>query len=171
MTSRKQNVTDKFNVPEEVTVGYRKYKVLYRPKRKTDLYGECDTIRAEISIFGHKDRPSIANTFLHENLHAIYKESRLQDRVGEEHEEDIVRTLTDGLSQWIVANPEATVWLLKQLGVIDAVSGGPAGQIEAVSDRGVLPSPDRARPLQRSRSQGSEGSAGTDEGKLKEGEG
>lgn len=122
-----------FNVPEETTVGYRKYKVLYRPKRKTDLFGECDTTRGTVSIFKHSDRAALANTFFHEHLHAIYKEARLHDRVGDEHEEDIVRTLADGVCQWFVANPHATVWLLKQLGVINAeLSVTPVEQGEGV---------------------------------------
>lgn len=139
---------DAFNVPKSLLIGYRQYTVKYKPRAKSEIFGECDTDGAEITVFGHKDGPSIANTLLHEAFHAMYKEARLQDRVGEENEEDIIRTMTDNLCQFFVNNPQATKWLLVKLGVLDAaIPTGVLEQEQAVRGGGSVAPAGPAGPV------------------------
>lgn len=136
-------VREEFNVPTHIRIGYRDYQVNYKPKSKSKALGQCNSDTGIIDIFNHRDAQALANTFLHEAFHAIYYEGNLDDRTGEEHEEDLVRTMADGFSAFFTNNPEAAIWLLQTFGVTNAsIPDSPVGQVEAIYLRGSIAAPE-----------------------------
>lgn len=109
-------------IPSELVIGYRRFAVVYKPRSHSKVYGTCDTEAAKIEIFKHKDMEGLANTLFHEAIHAIYKESGLNERIGEVVEEDMVKTFSDCLCMFIQQNPEAFKWIIEKLGVTFAVA-------------------------------------------------
>lgn len=103
-------------LPRKVRIAYRDYRV--RRNLKIDEYGNCDTHQALIEIGEHHDAKSEANTLLHEIGHAVYFETGLRARAGEAKEEDIVRSMVDGLCKVLADNPKMALRLFEQLEVI-----------------------------------------------------
>jgi Zn-dependent peptidase ImmA (M78 family) len=98
---------------KSIRIGYRTYQI----KAWTDLelvttesYGQCDKQRGIIYVCTHLDDVVIADTLLHEVLHAVWHEYGLQD---DDREERIVHTLASGLIQVMRDNPQVIRYLLK----------------------------------------------------------
>ena len=99
---------------ESVRIGHRRYRIQEWSDAElvtTDSYGQCDKQRGIIYICTHLDAIVVADTFLHEILHAVWHEYNLQD---DDREERIVHTLATGLTQVMHDNPELLTWLKKQ---------------------------------------------------------
>ena len=99
---------------ESVRIGHRRYRIQEWSDAElvtTDSYGQCDKQRGIIYICTHLDAIVVADTFLHEIMHAVWHEYNLQD---DDREERIVHTLATGLTQVMHDNPELLTWLKKQ---------------------------------------------------------
>ncbi len=73
-----------------------------------DVFGECDHPMGTIRIRADIDPIKMANTMLHEVLHACFYIADLQD---EDKEERTVTTLANQLSQVWRDNPALIDWL------------------------------------------------------------
>ena len=84
-----------------------KYKVSHMKKsmyRGSGAIGVCDAMYNHIYIYTRDMQESvIAETLLHEVLHALYYEMGVEQGAGEEH---IVRNLSRGMYAVLQANPE-----------------------------------------------------------------
>jgi len=101
-------------VIKSLRIGCRKYSVQEWADAEmmtTDSYGQCDKQRGIIYICTHLDPIVVADTFLHEIMHAIWHEYNLQDS---DQEERIVHTLSTGLVQVMHDNPQLLTWFRKQ---------------------------------------------------------
>ena len=99
---------------KSLRIGCRKYSVQEWADSEmmtTDSYGQCDKQRGVIYICTHLDPIVVADTFLHEIMHAIWHEYNLQDS---DQEERIVHTLSTGLVQVMLDNPQLLTWFRKQ---------------------------------------------------------
>jgi Zn-dependent peptidase ImmA (M78 family) len=100
-------------VIESLRILHRRYRVQEWTEAEfvtTDSYGQCDKQRGIIYICTHLDPIVVADTFLHEILHAIWNEYNLAES---DQEERIVHTLATGLIQVFFDNPELITWLRK----------------------------------------------------------
>jgi len=101
-------------VIKSLRIGCRKYSVQEWADAEmmtTDSYGQCDKQRGIIYICTHLDPIVVADTFLHEIMHAIWHEYNLQDS---DQEERIVHTLSTGLVQEMHDNQQLLTWFRKQ---------------------------------------------------------
>ena len=98
---------------KSIRIGYRQYQVKAWSDAElltTESYGQCDKQRAIIYVCTHLDDDLVADTLLHEILHAIWHEYGLQD---DDREERIVHTLASGFIQVMKDNPNAIRYLVK----------------------------------------------------------
>lgn len=108
-------------VPKTLKIGALDYKFQVVKELKeadgTTSWGEIEyetyTISAERV---QPSAASAADTLLHEILHAIWRETSLNETIDAEVEEKIVRTLTTGLVGVLRDNPAVVRWLAKRLG-------------------------------------------------------
>jgi hypothetical protein len=98
--------------PDMVKVGGIRYKVSYIPNLKDDgrpLDGQIDHSLAEISIKANMDEQIMAQTVLHEILHAI------ESQTGRRHElkEPMIDAIAFGIYQVIRDNPQLVRMIVK----------------------------------------------------------
>jgi hypothetical protein len=77
-------------------------------------FGHMNIANARIRLSPNQDRLNLANTFLHECLHAIHWVYGLHD---DSTEEEFTNQGTNGLCAFIQDNPEAWAWINEQLAV------------------------------------------------------
>jgi hypothetical protein len=90
---------------DTVKIGNRNWGITYRRKLQGDMLGWCILApKWEIQI--KKKQGDIADTILHEVLHAICYDQKL--KLEDEEEERIVLALATGLTRFFRDNPEYT---------------------------------------------------------------
>ena len=97
------------NVPTTVQVGPYSYKVVLLAKEMSELFGETDSREQAIRLHPDQARDSMADTLLHEVLHAVWHCSGLHD--GKYNEEQVVRGLTTWLLLVLRDNPDLVGYL------------------------------------------------------------
>lgn len=99
--------------PRSVRVGFIDYRIDYMHWQESspqEIYGDCDIPGARIRVCADRGQQRLANTALHEVLHAAYDAAHLPERPKEE---DVVRGLADVLCAVIRDNPEFVTFLSK----------------------------------------------------------
>jgi hypothetical protein len=103
-------------LPKTLRVGYETYKVSLMPKSEKETEGDfgCHSQLIRVRVAGRSPR-FIANTLLHEAMHAIFYQAGLKESAGISFskEEAIVNCLANGLSQVFRDNPELAKMLTK----------------------------------------------------------
>jgi hypothetical protein len=99
-------------MPKVVQVGPYTYKVVLLAKEMSELYGETDSREQAIRLHPDQARDSMADTLLHEVLHAVWHCSGLHD--GKYNEEQVVRGLTTWLLLVLRDNPELVSYLCEE---------------------------------------------------------
>ena len=92
-------------LPKSVRVGYLDYDVCSISDishRYGELHGLTDNTKHEIHVYQKAAKVEVANTFLHEIMHACFWTYSLK----EENEEGIVTVLANALCQVFRDNPE-----------------------------------------------------------------
>ena len=101
----------------KIRIGPRDYQITYMDDVDVDIsqrVGWCDSTKLVIRIFKSTNKFKVAETFIHEILHAIENVMCIDKRTdddGESSEKNIQR-LTTGLVMFIKYNPLVVVWLL-----------------------------------------------------------
>ena len=101
----------KLKLPPYAKVAHRKYRIevwCHKAAQASQRYGECSSVEAVIRIDESLDAEKARDTLLHEVLHAIYAEYRLED---EDKEERTVSTIATALTQVMVDSAELRKWL------------------------------------------------------------
>ena len=101
--------------PRKVKVGYRDFTVTARSvveMNEERALGLTFKDRALIDLDETLDRQQMAETLLHETLHAIWHVQCLPGKAGEEQ---VVTALSKGLAGVFRDNPEAIKWILAGL--------------------------------------------------------
>ena len=78
----------------------------------TDSHGFCDVSEQLIVVNGDQKPEAVADTLLHEIMHALFDALAL---AGEQTEERLVRLLSTGLCTVLQDNPNFTKWWTKKL--------------------------------------------------------
>lgn len=99
------------SIPSHVLVGPYLYKVTVEERQSSgdDLFGECDVHTQTVYLSPGQARDSMADSLLHEVLHAIWAASGLHD--GRYNEEQCVRGITTWLLLVLRDNPELVTYL------------------------------------------------------------
>jgi hypothetical protein len=109
---------DDLPLPKSVLVGPYFYDIERFTKNQGDvsgLFGYCNNEIQRIEVSESLTDQCLADTLLHENLHAIFYVSGLRENKEIlEHEEAIVSQLSSGLIAFMRANPDFMPYL-KQL--------------------------------------------------------
>lgn len=94
--------------PVTVKIGTRTYTVKFKKRLQGDMLGWCilpmKDRRGEIQI--KREQGDIADTIIHEVLHAICHDQKL--KLEDEEEERIVLALATGLTKFFRDNPHFT---------------------------------------------------------------
>lgn len=90
------------DLPEVIRVGFRDFVVVPLDKMEDNNFGDCDVNRSVIRVCTTFDGFRVANTLIHEVLHAAWDSARLP---GKESEERVVSHLADQLTQIWRDNP------------------------------------------------------------------
>lgn len=97
-------------IPDTVQVGAYTFKVVVMGGADGDndrLYGDMNPPRQRIRVGPHLTGQRLANTFLHECLHAIHDFWGVTD---DTNEENTTYLTTNGLCAFWQANPAACAW-------------------------------------------------------------
>lgn len=93
-------------IPRAISVGYRTYGVNpleMADHEMTEKYGWCDKVNNQIYIYTNSEPMVVADTLLHEILHAVWFYMGLDDK---HDEEAIVNRLATGFTTVLYDNPE-----------------------------------------------------------------
>lgn len=101
-------------LPEQITVAGLRYSLSTDPdeiartgqKERSTLQGHCDRQAQRILLSTDAHDQSVAETVVHEVLHAITQIVGLADEWDEATEESVVNRLAPPLAQTIGANPD-----------------------------------------------------------------
>ena len=96
--------------PAKIKIGYYTYLVEDWPPDRASLaqrFGECDRNEKVIRVCRQHGDHKAADTLLHETMHALYSEYKLEDA---DLEERTVGALALGLSGVFLDNPEFLRW-------------------------------------------------------------
>jgi hypothetical protein len=97
-------------LPSVVQVGPYTYRVTTEKKEPTEeLFGECDVHNQVVYLYPGQARDSMADSLLHEILHACWACTGMHD--GKYNEEQVVRGLTTWLLLVLRDNPELVEYL------------------------------------------------------------
>ena len=99
-------------LPSKIKIGYADYKIEKRSSQfceREDMFGDCDTKLSRIRYNIAQSRKELANTILHEILHALFHTEGIT--VPARTEEFVVRNLANGLLGFIQDNPKFLNWL------------------------------------------------------------
>jgi hypothetical protein len=102
-------------MPDWFKVGWRRYKVVawtHKHARDQHKFAEHDGGGWEIRLDVTYPLGEVANSFIHEALHAMWSVYALEDS---DVEERVVTALANGLSAVWLDNPEMLAWLSKAL--------------------------------------------------------
>lgn len=93
-------------MPKLISIGYRTYEVTpleMADHEMTEKYGWCDKANCNIYVYTGGEAMVVADTLLHEVLHAVWAHMGLDDK----HEEEaVVNRLSTGLSTVMYDNPD-----------------------------------------------------------------
>lgn len=95
-------------------IGYRTYHFKAWGEAEvatTESFGQCDRQRGIIYVCDQFDPAVVADTLIHEVLHAIWHEYGMQD---DDKEERTVHMMATGLTQLFRDNPALIRYLLRQ---------------------------------------------------------
>lgn len=98
------SINDK--IPKAISVGYRTYGVNpleTADHEMTEKYGWCDKVNNQIYIYTNSEPMVVADTLVHEVLHAVWFYMGLDDK---HDEEAVVNRLATGLSTVMYDNPD-----------------------------------------------------------------
>lgn len=111
--------------PRRVLIGAHWYKIQYFPEEKVNgkFVGLCFQAAKTIKIAGRLPKRMLAQTLLHEVMHAIYYEwgltnSEMPDDIyaaGMNSEENCVNGLSLGLTTVFAANPKFASFIMQSL--------------------------------------------------------
>ena len=100
---------------KKIRIGAIDYKVECAKRDKdVDDFGSTRTQTATIIYKSEQTSQQLANTLLHECLHAIWDEFDLKDK---EDEESVCTKMANGLCALIRNNPDFYIWLGEQLNI------------------------------------------------------
>jgi len=119
------------SLPKKVKIGYLTYSIVQHEKfilpeeledetepteksndlqlEKMGLLGNCSLLDSTINIYKHQVKEELANTVLHEILHAICWAQAMQ--LSNNIEEKVVLNFANGLCTFIRDNPKFVDWL------------------------------------------------------------
>lgn len=100
-------------MPKKLRIGYSSYVVKVMDKDAAELVGVCGTshaIKQVITITEDMVPQQVANTFLHEVIHAIHHMAGLMGRENPS-EEEYTNLTANGLCAFFQDNPEALDWM------------------------------------------------------------
>jgi hypothetical protein len=89
----------------ELRIGYQVYK-LEGHEDLGDICGDTDCDRAVIRYTTTEEPHRMANTILHEVLHAVWEQMGLNALMNDEIQEQVCTSLANGLSQVYFQNPD-----------------------------------------------------------------
>lgn len=111
--------TELVPLPKSIRVGFKTYDILPWPIENViddASLGRCEHFKSQIHVaVGGRAWSDVAETLIHEILHACWYVARLEDAPPEEK---AVATLASGLAQVLSDNPALRAWL-------NDVYGGP----------------------------------------------
>lgn len=105
------------SMPKKVRIGFQSYEIRIMDKDSGDINlicGSSHALKQVITITDQMVPQQVANTFLHEVIHAIHHVYGLQHR-EDPSEEEYTNLTTNGLSAFIQDNPEAMLWIMDSL--------------------------------------------------------
>lgn len=99
--------------PDRVDLGYRTLRVEWvAPATLGDAWGAYRNAAGLVQIVENQTPVELANTLLHELLHAVYDLAALE--AGDD-EERVTATFANGLTELLRRNPGLLDWLREQL--------------------------------------------------------
>jgi hypothetical protein len=105
-------------MPKKVRVGFSTYEIRIMDKDSGDINGICGSshaIKQVITITDQLVPQQVANTFLHEIIHAVHHQFGLMQRETPPSEEEWTNLTTNGLSAFMQDNPDAMLWIMETL--------------------------------------------------------
>jgi cob(I)alamin adenosyltransferase len=96
-------------IPTLVKIGAVDYKILLEGA-EADEYGSCDTATQTIHISKNQTAQTVADTLLHEIMHAIWNESGIFI-LKRPSEETIVRTMSTWVRMVLRDNPHVAAFI------------------------------------------------------------
>lgn len=99
-------------LPSSVRVGFRDFEIVGLDHMDENNFGDCDVNKSVIRICTNFTGPRVANTTIHEVLHAAWSSARLGNKEGEER---VVTHLADQLTQIWRDNPELVAFISASL--------------------------------------------------------
>lgn len=102
-------------LPKKIRIGYKDYQVIPVKIQHPDLseaFGLCDNVGAKIFVRTDMAPEMVADTLLHEIMHAVWYYMGLDDR---ELEENAINRLSSGLICAMIDNPDLLKYLTKTL--------------------------------------------------------
>lgn len=100
-------------IPTSIRVGYRDIAVEAYTTPNFDRHGEYETSTGTIRLSMERPPQRLANTLLHEVLHAAWENTNLPAKAAEE---DVVTSLANQLAQVWRDNPTLIAYLSETLG-------------------------------------------------------
>jgi hypothetical protein len=92
-------------------IGRSQYRLIFRKTLPNDDLGQCDFEKRLITV--KRGQKNEANTVLHEILHAICDEQKIN--LEYEQEERVVNRITNGLQEFLIKNQAFGEQLLREL--------------------------------------------------------
>lgn len=106
-------------LPTPIKIGYKEVSletISTEDAEKEGIYGKYESYNETISIQEGLKGPVLADTLVHELLHAIWNHQGTGDVQGlARHEEFLVNTLSTGLIQVLHDNPDLLTYITKNL--------------------------------------------------------
>lgn len=102
-------------LPKKIRIGYRDYTIVPIKSQHMEMneaFGLCNNVEAKIFVCTDMAPEVVADTFLHEIMHAIWYYMGLDDK---DDEENVVNRLSSGLICAMVDNPELLKYFTKTL--------------------------------------------------------
>ena len=91
-------------IPKRVKIGAHTYKVLFRDDLDDENFGVCRPRKLSMFIDETVERTQQEETFIHEILHAIFKQEGMSSPLSYEKEESQVQRLGHALYQVLKEN-------------------------------------------------------------------
>lgn len=101
------------DLPDPIGLGYRTWRFKYDEGCQDSEYGEILYTKGMILIAPDQDGPCLADTVIHELLHAILH--NVDTPLTTKHQETTVTQLAHGLVELIQRNPHLLRWLQERL--------------------------------------------------------
>lgn len=105
-------------MPKKVRIGFSTYEIRIMDRDSGDINGICGSshaIKQVITITDQMAPQQVANTFLHEVIHAVHHMAGLMHREVPASEEEYTNLTANGLCAFMQDNPEAMLWVMNTL--------------------------------------------------------